>query len=338
MNAKKAAWGENSRIKLADILPLETPLSIGIEASSICNLKCQYCAQSVSQNNQKFPKQLLSYDVFKKAIDSLEKFNCQLKNIVFAVLGEPLLNQQLPEMIDYVKCKNVSEKITVFSNAILLSKQTSQALIDAGLDSLRISIQGVSKERYLQLCNTVVDYEQIIKNVRNFFDYRNASKSNCHIFVKTFEQSLLTQTDEEKFYRDFGDICDQISIETIVEEFSEVDYSHIDTDQGHNLIRETVQKSDICAQPFYALYLRANGNITPCCIANSTDLVLGNAAQDSLFDIWNGNQLKDFQKMHLKRNRYQHTICGACNYPECGMQNADRIDDIAQRLYMQLIN
>ena len=51
MNAKKAAWGENSRIKLADILPLETPLSIGIEASSICNLKCQYCAQSVDRKS-----------------------------------------------------------------------------------------------------------------------------------------------------------------------------------------------------------------------------------------------------------------------------------------------
>lgn len=334
MKAKKEAWGAATRIKLADVLPIETPISVGLEVSSFCNLSCNYCVHGAQEKS--FPQQFMSWEHFTKAIDSLKLFDNKLKNIVFSLNGEPLMNKQLPEMISYIKKSNVSEKITVFTNAILLSEKLGQAMLDAGLDILRVSIQGVTSEKYMELCNREIDYNMIVEHVRNFYEYRNRSESTCHIFVKIIDQSFSTSEDEYKFYADFGDICDQISVETIVPIRYEINYDHMHINKQYNLVKQMVEKSDVCAQPFYSLYVRSDGNVTPCCIANSNNLSIGNIENESLLEIWNGSKLKDFRKMQLTRNRYQHAVCQQCKYPESGMQVNDKLDHIAEILYKRL--
>lgn len=39
-------WREENRTFLKDVIPLDTPYNIGIEASSLCNANCIYCAHS----------------------------------------------------------------------------------------------------------------------------------------------------------------------------------------------------------------------------------------------------------------------------------------------------
>lgn len=334
MKAQEKPWGDGTRVKLAEVLPLDTPIAIGIEASSFCNLHCSYCAHGVE--NPMAKEQFMTIETFKKAIDSLTAFESKVKNIVFALNGEPLMHQQLAYMIEYIKKKDVSEKATVFTNAILLSAQCSEALIDAGLDILRVSIQGVSDDRYLQLCGVKANYNDIVENVRYFYNYRNKKKSKCHIFVKIVDQSFQTPDDQEKFYRDFGDICDQISVETIVPMRLEVEYDEEEISKHCNLLKQEVSKSDVCAQPFYAMYVKANGNVVPCCISDSSNLVLGNVEQIGLRDIWLGEKLKDFRKQQLLKKRYDNSVCQYCNYPECGMQVNDKIDHIAEALYEKM--
>lgn len=334
MRAKKEAWGKNTRIKLADVLPVKTPISVGIEVSSYCNIKCSYCAHGLKEKN--FPQQFMSFDIFQKAIDSLTLFDDRLKNVVFALGGEPLMNRQLPEMIKYTKEKDVSDKVTVFTNAILLSEKYSRKLIDAGLDILRVSIQGLSSERYLELCGVRLDYNTIVDQIRTFYEYRNKVNSACHIFIKIVDQSFNTPEDEVKFYKDFGDICDQISVETIVPMRLEVDYDDMSVSKKYNLVKQEIEKSDVCSQPFYSMYVRANGNVTPCCIVDANKLVIGNIEQENLYEIWNNNILKDFQRLQLSRKRYSNPICKGCDFPECGMQINDKIDHVAEELYKKM--
>lgn len=334
MRAKEEAWGEGTRIKLANVLPLATPISVGIEASSFCNLHCSYCAHSVENANDL--GQFMTMETFKKAIDSLSAFESKLKNIVFALNGEPLMHKQLPEMVNYIKEKDVSEKVTIFTNAILLSPELSESLINAGLDILRVSIQGVSDERYLELCGVKTSYKNIVDHVSYFYNYRNKVKSNCHIFVKIVDQSFKIPADREKFYNDFGNICDQISVETIVPMRLEVDYHEKEISKHCNLLKQIVEKSDVCAQPFYAMYVKSNGNVVPCCITDANHLVLGNIAQSGLRDIWNSEKMNSFRQQQLLKKRYDNPMCQYCNYPECGMQTNDKIDHIAKKLYEQM--
>ena len=330
MKAQEKKWCEGTRILLKNEIPLETPITISIEASSLCNLKCNYCLHGVQNGN--FPKQLMNFDLFVKAIDSLAGFPQKIKNIVFALNGEPFTNPQLPEMIRYIKQKNIADKVTVFTNAILLNEEIGQAVIDAGLDILRVSIQGVSSENYQTLCNTKVDYQRIVENVARLYKYKEDNRINCHFFVKVVDQSLKDKSEEIKFYNDFGDICDQISIETIVPIRIEVDYSNQEVTVDKNLVKQRHQGADVCPQPFYGMYLRSNGTVIACCIADINKQVIGDAARDGLPDIWKSKALQDIRKQQLLRKRYENSECKKCSYPDCGMQTNDNIDDVAEIL------
>ncbi len=326
MKAEKKAWCEGTRVKLSDALPLKTPLSISFEASSFCNLKCNYCVHGIEDKN--LVKRLLDLDYFKDSVDSLTRFPNRIKNILFALNGEPLINSQLPQMIKYIKQKDVADNVTVFTNAVLLTPEFGKKLIDAGLDLLRVSIQGISDKNYKNVCGVSNIFDKIISNLTAFYNY----KRQCRVFIKIVDKGLNGPEDKSKFYQIFGDICDEISIETVVPIRLEVDYQDICESGSKNMLGQKVMSSDVCAQPFYSMYVHSNNNVTPCCLASSQDLIIGNIQSDSLFDIWNSLNLWDIRKMQLKKERYFNPICKSCNGPLYASQNNDNIDDSADRI------
>ncbi|EKE01152.1 MAG: radical SAM protein [uncultured bacterium] len=62
--------------------------------------------------------------------------------VMFAGLGEPLLNKHLATYIHKLKTRNISS--CIITNGILLTPQRQQELITAGIDQLQISYSGVS--------------------------------------------------------------------------------------------------------------------------------------------------------------------------------------------------
>lgn len=332
MTAELRAWQEGERLELAKILPLETPLSISFDPSSFCNLKCKYCVQGLAE--KPFKEQMLDLELFKKAAQSMTKFPRKLKSTIFGINGEPTLNPRLPEMIRYLKDLGVVQNLIVFTNGITLGSIGS-ALLDAGVTHIRVSLEGLSDERYLELCGVKVSYHKIIENVAAVYNDKVKRGKDCLISVKSFEQSLAHEGEREQFFRDFGGICDQISIQSIVPIRSEVDYSGQECSYDKNLLQQDVVRIDVCAQPFYALYVHASGDVLPCCI-DLGHLIVGNIRENGLDEIWNGSKLRRVREEQLARRRYDNNACRDCCYPSNGMQIKDRIDSVAETLYQKM--
>jgi len=82
----------------------------------------------------------LSLDVFKR----LESCLPHASRVIFSGVGEPLLNQQLPEMIAFAKRHLPPESnIAMQTNALLLTSENALALVDAGLDTVCISLDSL---------------------------------------------------------------------------------------------------------------------------------------------------------------------------------------------------
>lgn len=345
MQAQKISWGEKNRTQLVDVLPLETPITIGYEASGRCNLKCSYCTQS--SHNNPIPKVDLDLKAFEKSIDSLKKFPSSIKNIVFAVSGEPTLNKDLYTMVEYATKAKIANDITIFTNAVALTPKVSKALIDSGLSILRVSIQALSSQGYQELCGVSVDFDSIIENIRFFYNYKKLKKSvnghECKVFVKIVDQSLKEPGDKERFYNIFGDISDEIAIETIVPIRLEVEYaSRNDISYSKTMVGEdTLESIQVCAQPYYAMYIRCDGTVNACCITDPQHLVIGNIISNpDLYSIWNlgwdrGTALGEIRYNILKQGIKNCEICNKCKYPYYGMHHCDRIDTIRSKLLKQ---
>ena len=95
--------------ELYKVVPLDTPLSVHIEAANICNFQCSFCPTSDKELLKKHnrPSGMMTFEMFKKIINDLKYFNGKIKTILFHKDGESLLNPLIAKMIAYTKESNI---------------------------------------------------------------------------------------------------------------------------------------------------------------------------------------------------------------------------------------
>ena len=71
--------------------------------------------------------------------------------VLFTGLGEPLANPKIPDMIRRLAEAHVTDRIEIVTNASLLTHEMTDRLLEAGLTYLRISLQGLSAEKYKEI-------------------------------------------------------------------------------------------------------------------------------------------------------------------------------------------
>ena len=325
------------RVKLSEIIPLAMPFTINLSVSTFCNFNCCYCYHSLPEHilsSKNFVKQNMSMDMFNLAISQIKNFPNKLKTTFLFGWGEPLCNKYLPSMIKIIKQENITEKIEIVTNGALLSKDTIDKLIDSGLDIIRISLQGITAEKYNKICSAKIIMEDFIENIRYLYN----NKKQCQIFVKTADISL-DKNEEEKFYDLYKDICDRMFIEKIMPSAKGVDYSKIikmdnstTTDAWGN-IHETRLVCPLC---FYTLNVLPNGDVYPCSCAFEDPAGLGNIINTPLNEIWNGPLHRDFLIMQLKKQRMNNPVCKYCINPDASAKQEDELDNDADIILTKL--
>lgn len=316
------------RTELYRQLPLSTPFSIHIFPSFYCNFKCNYCLHSLDGQKlmeKNFKKQYMDIRTFQKAVDDAGMFPSQVKALIFAGHGEPLLHKEIADMVAYAKGTKKFERIEIVTNGSLLAPELSDRLIEAGLDRLRISLQGVSEKEYQNVSEVNIDFEKFVENIRYFYEH----KTNTEVYIKIIDIALQEDGDEQKFKEIFEDISDITAIEYAIPFVKEIDYTDVGTlsemcKQGHK------QVSRICSMPFYMVAVNPDGTVVPCC---STDfpVIFGNVKEESLFHIWNSK----IRNLCLKRQLGgvgKIPICRDCSVPAFGLQVGDYLDGHEEEL------
>lgn len=317
-----------NRNELYQCLPLDTPFSIHIFPSFYCNFRCSYCLQNLSTEKLKqmnFEKQYMDFELYKKAIDDITSFPKKLRALIFAGHGEPLMHKQIAEMVRYAKEKNIAERIEIVTNGSLLTEELSDKLIEAGLDRLRISLQGVTAEKYKEVSDVKIDFQEFLKRLQYFYNH----KTDTEVYIKIIDLALEGEMQKEEFKRIFSKMADITAIEYLIPFVKELDYSEVGSLSG-KCKQGNKQTSNICSMPFYMLVLNPNGDVVPCC---STDvpIVFGNIKKQSFSEIWKQENRRKFLCNQL--NGFQSIpVCKECSVPAFGLQEGDYLDGHEEEL------
>jgi radical SAM protein with 4Fe4S-binding SPASM domain len=319
------------RIMLADQLPLATPILIQFFPIYACNFKCNYCTFSADKKKRDFISDeiRMDFDLFKKCIDEITQFPSQPKVIRFVGMGEPLLHKRIADMVAYAKEKNAAERVEILTNASLLTKKMSDDLLRAGLTRLIISLQGTSSRKYKDVCGVGIEFDEFLDNLA--YHYRNKGKSQVHI--KIIDLALEDEIDKKKFYDLFGDVCDTIGIEIAGPIFPNVDYEKVLPSDRKILTQYGREKQDatVCPQPFFTMQINPDGNIVPCYSVTYPE-ILGNARNQHLVDVWNGESYSNFRLKMLDGINNASNTCRQCNIVRHRFQPEDRLDHAVARL------
>jgi len=313
------------RVKLAEVVPLTTPFLVIIDVANICNFKCNFCFQSVDKSKLRdmgFRPNVMEMDLFKKIIDEVKKFPEQIKRMYLFAHGESLLNKNLPDMIAYTKEQNVAKVIQITTNGSLLNPDLNMKLINAGLDELRISIEGLSADKYKKVADVEIDFNLFLENIKHFYE----NKGTCKLYVKAINVAL-DDGEENKFYQLFNDISDNASIEYVTPYYEGVEYNSLFPKHDKTILGNQTREISVCPRIFYILNICPDGNITMCNVDNLEKYVFGNVQTHSLVELWNGKQFTELRMQHLKNKGKDHPLCRKCSCLNNCTQESDVLDD-----------
>lgn len=324
VNAINKNLVKEKRNKLEEVIPLTTPYSMIIDPCNLCNFKCNFCALQSQNEKLNFQKQLMDKRLFFKIIDDLTEFPEQLKVLRISGQGEPLLNPDLPEMIQYAKDKQVAEFIETITNGSRLNPKLSQSLINSGIDRIRISIEALDADGYYDIAGAKINFDNFVTNIKYLHDI----SGNCEIYCKIVDVAVPTDSDKQKFYNLFGDICDRIFVDNVIplwSDFEKIKNNMIIGEKGMH--GQKIQDVMVCPYPFYSLVVNSDGEVTTCCADWKRKLVIGNLREQSMKEIWRGDILRNFWINLLKGKKNIYEMCKKCLLPmyDCN----DNIDEYA---------
>lgn len=302
------------RTILKDVVPLDTPFLFGIFLGDICNFKCKYCIQSAPEGTEEkghLIRSFLEWDVFKQIADSAKQFPNKIKTVMLSSIGEPLLHPKVPQMLAYMRDIDLADNYEIVTNASRLTKDLSKALIDSGLTRLCISLQGITAEKYKEICGYDLDFQEFYDNIKFFYEY---GRGKCKLHIKTVDISL-DEGEDKKFLEMFSPICDTIFIDKVMPVFKGVDYDGIVIDEESFTEEKYKAYEKVCCSPiFYTLYTLADGTIAPCC-DNPQPTTYGNIKDITLQEAWNGTTRREFLVQHLEHRRCENEVCAQCIAP-----------------------
>ena len=132
-------------IQNGSTLSLSLPMRLEklyIEVTNQCNLNCRTCIRHVWDE----PSGMMSEDVFDAIVRGISSFPYRPRKAFFGGFGEPLSHPKIIDMISRLKSMGMS--VGLITNGTLLKKEMIAGLIESGLDSLWVSLDGSTPESF----------------------------------------------------------------------------------------------------------------------------------------------------------------------------------------------
>ena len=148
------------------------PVCLYLEVTNRCNLLCETCPRTFETLE---PPADMTWELFTSIVDQVP----DVARVVLHGVGEPMLVKTLPRMIRHLKDRGVY--VLFNTNGTLLSAKKHQAMIDTGLDELRVSLDAADAKTFLAVRGKNF-FDRIVRNVRNFTELQ--ARDRCHIAAR----------------------------------------------------------------------------------------------------------------------------------------------------------
>ena len=323
---------ERVRLKKAmrpELYTLEPPFprtNFLLELSNACNHECIFCAHQKMKRKVGYMKREMVESALRQA------YELGTREVGFYATGEPFLVKELPEYIKLAKDIGY-EYVYLTSNGSLATEEKIKAVIDAGLDSLKFSINAPERKLY-EFIHGKDDFDTVVEHLKFLHKYREESGKKYKIFV-TGILTRFTENMKDIYYEKFGNLTDEIVFKTVYNQggyMPEIEYLlKCECD------KETYRR---CNLPFDAICITNEGYLSVENADYENMLIVGDLNKQTLKEAWYGDKMKMVRKMFLTDDM-ENCICDCCVHhnnapakplmPEYATINEDIFNDIKVR-------
>lgn len=295
------------------------PYTLVIDPTNICNLRCPLCP--TWQDLKARPKGKMDLQTFSALLDEVGPY---LFALTLCNWGEPLLNPELPKMIE--NAKKFNAVVGLSTNLNHLPDETAKRIVDSGIDIIVISLDGVTQESYSRY-RRGGNIETVFRNIEELNSYRKNNTASPLLIW----QFLVNKHNEheiplaQEMARKMGLLFQPSPMRTamgkelllpLYERVKEMKdwlpdnpaYSKYD----HEIKPETRTNQATCKWLWNSTVVNWDGSISPCCGIFQKEWDFQVCYNDSgekaltLHQAWNSHRYKLARKLvaaHLKKSK-----------------------------------
>lgn len=284
------------------------PSHVQIETvNGVCTSRCtMYTFSSWTRK-----KRVMPTEEFREILEKLAPHRHSIRFLTLHGCGEPLLD---PTIADKIKlAKDLDYRGTGFAtNSTELRETTARRLLDAGLDTIICSIDGIKKKTHESI-RVGTDFDAVVSNVINFIKMRNES-GQTRVMVRFIRQSANRDEWPEfhQFWRRrieprYGDVVVKFDIHNWADKITEYDEKQITQgDSGERLV---------CSDVFERLFIYSDGSVALCCADDNGFYDMGNVFHVDPVHIYNNEIFTLYRDTMLKGNLRSLMHCATCSLP-----------------------
>lgn len=289
------------------------PVSLSIEPTTSCNLRCPECPSGLRSFSR--PTGMLQQDFFRKTIDEVYKHTAYL---IFYFQGEPYLNPQFLEMVQYASQKKIYTATS--TNAHYLNNENAKKTVESGIKRLIVSIDGTTQDVYEQY-RVGGDLNKVVEGTKNIIHWKKQlGSSTPHVIF----QFLVVKPNEHQM-DEVRKIAEELGVDEVKFKTAQV----YDFENGNDLIpdndkysryRKTVKgKYEIknslensCWKLWHSAVITWDGLVVPCCFDKDATHRMGDLKKVDFKTIWKGEDYNRF-RASIIRSRSEIDICKNCS-------------------------
>ncbi len=277
------------------------PEMLVVSTSNVCNSRCVACPFTYMSINEKLskhgPEKYMSKELFGKICDEAKHYSTL---ICITGRGEPFLNPDMTEMVEYSKKCNL--KTRIITNGSFIDEGIQQRLLNAGVEMIEFSVDAKDEQTYEKV-RSGLDFKTVLKNIKGVVEKREKGHYSTKILVSVIDQKEFNDDVDGtiKFWEGIVDIVQR-----------RVFLSYGRVPEGKNRTDPFLNKRGTCVCPFERLPISPNGNVGWCIEDVDAISNVGNVKIQSIREIWTSDIMLQYRNL-LKQGRYgEIPLCREC--------------------------
>ncbi len=311
-NAIRCYWNYAlSRMGLVRIS--HAPLFVSVEPAAVCQLRCPECPvgrRDGGISESRHTDRLMSVDLFRKVLEEVKQY---AHTIQFYFQGEPLLNKDLTTMI--AEAHETGLYTIVSTNAQAMTKELAEALVQAGLSRIIVSMDGLTQATY-----GAYRIGGNIEKAKAALRYLRKAKEQCGGKTVIELQCLRLKTNEHEWkelkrqYKALGADCLSLKTAQLYDyekghDLMPSDARYSRYEQGADGSYHRKKRSRGCLRVWSGVVVTTTGEVLPCCYDKSHAYSYGNLKDAPIAELFKNEKAMAFRRAAMSE---QPKICQEC--------------------------
>lgn len=264
------------------------PDFIQIETTISCNAECPFCPHNTLTRRPRRMKD----EVWKKIIDDTRGLGITYRPFL---INEPFADHRLTEVMRYIR-RDDTAKIELNTNGELLKEEKALEILDIGIDIIRFSIDGFSRETF-EKSRVGVDFDTVMRRTARFIELSRERGGAEYIEVR-----MIDMPHNRHEQQDYIDYWTKVGAKTIITELYNWPW-----DPGVKAVALP------CKKILREMFFYVNGKATLCCWDSHERGVIGDVTREHVLDIWNGAVNQRYRELLAQGRRNEILLCSRCD-------------------------